>query len=171
MLYELKLRMFKAELYIPKRDHKLFSTPYMPQSQESRDQTNSCKECMSSNNETETQKDSNLTAWCTASDELQKHDEEKDKETEEGGKCEGNSQDDNDDSGYHTPTSPARTIAPVLKCPPPPKRPKCVRYIKRNSRIGITRRRLLVPDEQIVSFFRCEIETGWIHKKARREEK
>lgn len=168
MLYELKLRMYKAKLHIPKKDYKLFSTTqflYTPESQESSNQT-----YMSSRDETQKQKDTNLQfqTHSTTSQELTKHDKfEKDNETTEEG-CKP--QDDND-SGYHTPTSPASTIAPVLKCPPAPKRLKWVRYIKRKGRIGIARRQILVPDEQIISLFGCEIEAGPMCKKARRQHK
>ncbi|KAG1337879.1 cyclin-dependent protein kinase inhibitor SMR2 [Cocos nucifera] len=95
---------------------------------------------------------------------------EEEKETDQG---KDNVRDDgDDDDGYHTPTSPRHRIPETGVCPPAPKKPVHLLYLKRKVRAGDQVRRRVddIIEGQIGSFWGAELDdAGPRTKKARGE--
>ncbi|XP_010922343.1 uncharacterized protein [Elaeis guineensis] len=78
--------------------------------------------------------------------------------------------DGGDDDGYHTPSSPRHRIPEARVCPPAPKKPVHLLYMKRKVRAGQVRRRADDIESEIGSFWGAELDdAGPRTKKARGE--
>ncbi|XP_038980962.1 cyclin-dependent protein kinase inhibitor SMR12 [Phoenix dactylifera] len=78
--------------------------------------------------------------------------------------------DDGDDDGYHTPTSPRHRIPEARVCPPAPKKPAHLLYMKRKVRADQARRRVDDIEGEIGSFWSAELDDAAPRtKKARGE--
>ncbi|XP_010931254.1 uncharacterized protein [Elaeis guineensis] len=100
-----------------------------------------------------------------SSDDVGLQEEEEEKEKDQG----KDAGDFGEDEGYHTPTSPRNRIPEICRCPPAPRKPPTVLYVKRKVRASQAGQ-LVDVGREIGSTWSAELaDAGPRTKKPRRE--